>query len=227
MSASFKLPSEAPVMTLPDTALFPHALLPLHIFEPRYRQMLADVLQGNRVFAVAGLDAKRAKEAEAEEPAFAVACLGMVRACRGNPDGTSNLVLQGMTRVRFKSVVEEAPYRRCAIELLASTPGAPPEELRRLRQELLKAIALSRNAGVELPEEALRFLRTLRDPETCIDVAVFSFCHDTLERQRLLEELDTSMRFLRFMRYLQAAAERSTLEKRLRGSLRDEDTQKN
>ena len=48
-----KLPCEVPVMTLPDATLFPQALLPLHIFEPRYRRMLADVLESDRMFSVA------------------------------------------------------------------------------------------------------------------------------------------------------------------------------
>ena len=68
MEMEITLPEEVPVMTLPATALFPQALMPLHIFEPRYREMLRDVLASNRLFAVAGLDAARASEPEAEEP---------------------------------------------------------------------------------------------------------------------------------------------------------------
>jgi Lon protease-like protein len=55
MEVEIQVPDEVPVMTLPNLAFFPQALLPLHIFEPRYRQMLRDVLASNRIFAVACL----------------------------------------------------------------------------------------------------------------------------------------------------------------------------
>ena len=59
MDMEIKLPDEVPLMTLPNTAFFPQALMPLHIFEPRYRHMLRDVLGSNRLFAVAGLNPRR------------------------------------------------------------------------------------------------------------------------------------------------------------------------
>src|ERR1043166_5159592 len=62
MEMEITLPDEVPVMTLPNTAFFPQALMPLHIFEPRYRHMLRDVLASNRVFAIAGLDQARIHE---------------------------------------------------------------------------------------------------------------------------------------------------------------------
>ncbi|HVU15964.1 MAG TPA: LON peptidase substrate-binding domain-containing protein [Candidatus Didemnitutus sp.] len=59
-----KVPPTLPVMTLPRTVFFPQALLPLHIFEPRYREMLRDVLATTRIFAVARLDPSRAAESD-------------------------------------------------------------------------------------------------------------------------------------------------------------------
>src|ERR1700744_4463519 len=89
------LPEEVPVMTLPEVAFFPQALLPLHIFEPRYREMLAEVLATNRLMAVVGLDVRPGRSPEAPYP---VAGVGIIRACQGNDDGTSNLLLQGLCR---------------------------------------------------------------------------------------------------------------------------------
>ena len=57
MEVEITLPTDLPVMTLRNVALFPQALLPLHIFEPRYRLMLRDVLRSDRLFAVAGRSA--------------------------------------------------------------------------------------------------------------------------------------------------------------------------
>ena len=76
------VPDEVPVMTLPNTAFFPQALMPLHIFESRYQTMLRDVLATNRLFAVAGIDPQKAAQKEEFEPPFRVATLGIVRACQ-------------------------------------------------------------------------------------------------------------------------------------------------
>src|SRR5437870_3365342 len=94
MEMEIVVPDEVPVMTLPNLAFFPQALLPLRIFEPRYKEMLRDVLATNRLFAVAGLDAR---EGSAQfEPLYRIATIGIVRACQGNEDGTFNLLLQGL-----------------------------------------------------------------------------------------------------------------------------------
>ena len=95
------VPHEIPVMTLPDVAFFPQALLPLHIFEPRYLTMLGDVLASNRLFAVAGLNSSLAESGDQAEPPHRVAGIGMVRACQKSENGTWNLLLQGLARVEI------------------------------------------------------------------------------------------------------------------------------
>jgi ATP-dependent Lon protease len=222
MTDPMTLPDEAAVMTLPNTALFPHALLPLHIFEPRYREMLSDVLQGDRFFAVAGLDLERADEPDQIEPPFPIAGLGVVRACHENPDGTSNLVLQGVARVRCRAILSEEPYRRCAIEVLPTELGAELVDLRRQRLALLHQLEQLRELGGPVSADAVRFLRTLREPEIFLDMAAFTICTDALEKQRLLEELDTAARFSRFLRHLRAESARLRLARKLQGSLKDD-----
>jgi len=227
MSEALNLPTEVPVMTLANTVLFPHALLPLYIFEPRYRQMLEDVLQGNRFFAVAALDPARAEEPDQVEPPYGIAGLGMVRASHENADGTSNLIVQGVARVRFRGIVSETPYRRCALEVLPTAPGAVATELRRQRLALLHQLEQFREAGGSVPEEAVGFLRTLREPEVFLDIAAFTLCGDTMEKQKLLEELDTATRFSRFLRHLRAETARLRLMRKLQGTLSDEDVSRN
>jgi len=222
MNDPLELPADTPVMTLPHTALFPQALLPLYIFEPRYRQMLADALDGNRLFAIAGLDPVRAEEPDQIEPLFPIAGLGVIRACHENADGTSNLVLQGVARVRCRAVLSEEPYRRCAIEVLATAPGAGVTELRRQRLALLHQLNEWRELGGPVSADAMRFLRTLAEPETFLDLAAFTLCQDTMEKQRLLEELDTAARFSRFQRHLRAESARLRLARKLQGKLRDD-----
>ena len=75
MEAEIIVPDEVPVMTLPNVAFFPQALMPLHIFEPRYRHMLRDVLASNRIFAIAGLDLGQLGQSENPEPQHRIAGL--------------------------------------------------------------------------------------------------------------------------------------------------------
>src|SRR5213083_3578592 len=110
------LPREVPVMTLPSAILFPQALLPLYIFEPRYQRMLSDALGSHRMFSVA-----MQKPGRSRETPCAVAGLGLIRASVARKDGTSNLVLQGIARVELAEVVQTRPYRIHTIRALRST----------------------------------------------------------------------------------------------------------
>src|SRR5512135_2317107 len=112
-----KLPREVPVMTLPNATLFPQALLPLYIFEPRYRQMLADALHSNRMFSVAML-----KPGTTRESPSPVAGLGLIRVSVSHRDGTSHLILQGLARVELEDTVQYKPYRIQRIRPLLTPP---------------------------------------------------------------------------------------------------------
>src|SRR5882757_1516626 len=112
-----KLPREVPIMTLPNATLFPQALLPLYIFEPRYRQMLADALHSNRMFSVA-----MQRPGSGREIPSPVAGLGLIRVSVGHRDGTSHLILQGLARVELEETVRYKPYRVQRIRPLRSPP---------------------------------------------------------------------------------------------------------
>src|SRR6266853_2254284 len=112
-----ELPNEVPVMTLPSATLFPQALLPLYIFEPRYRQMLADALRSDRMFSVAMQKPGRRRETPSP-----VAGLGLIRVSVGHRDGTSHLILQGLARVELEEAVRYKPYRVQRIKPLRSPP---------------------------------------------------------------------------------------------------------
>src|SRR5947199_10060650 len=103
------LPEQAPVMPLPGAVLFPHALLPLYIFEPRYREMLAHALAHERMFCVSLLRPERAQW-KSEDDFFDVETIGLIRACVGRGDGTCNLILQGSQRVGFGDLVQLHPF---------------------------------------------------------------------------------------------------------------------
>src|SRR6187397_1688519 len=108
-----ELPKSVGVMILPSVNLFPHAILPLFIFEPRYRRMLQDALESHRMFCVA----MQRPGADSEAPSR-VAGIGLIRASVENPDGTSNMILQGLARVSMGRALRRRPYRVHSVQAL-------------------------------------------------------------------------------------------------------------
>ena len=219
MEMEIVVPDDVPVMTLPNLTFFPQALLPLHIFEPRYQEMLRDVLATNRLFAVAGLNPEGSPNQF--EPLHRIATIGIVRACQGNTDGTSNLLLQGLARVKVKDVVSEQPYRTIRIQALTSQPGAEMDENLRLRTSLARLISTKQRLGGTVSGEFTRFLKTVEDPEIFSDLAAFSICEDPRLKQKLLETLDVHKRLELLNRHLRAGIESIKLRKKLQGDLPD------
>ena len=227
VGTELSLPDELPVMTLPNTVFFPQALLPLHIFEPRYRRMLADVLAAHRIFAVAQLNAREVDESAPLEPAHRVATAGIIRACQKSGDGTSNLLLQGLCRVEFTALLREEPYRCVRLRPLASQPGAEAGENQRLRDELARLLSLKQKFGATLPAEMAAFLQTVEDPETFVDLAAFGLCDDAALKQTLLETLDLHRRLRLFTTQVRADIEAIKVRRKLQGRLPDDDIPKN
>lgn len=222
METEIFVPDEAPVMTLPGVTFFPQSLMPLHIFETRYRKMLKDVLATNRLFAVAGIDRKKADDPDQFEPIQRIASLGIIRACQDNDDGTSNLLLQGLCRVECISILTEEPYRRIRIQALTSESGGDPAENERLRLELQRLLALKKKFGAPIPKEMVTFLRGVEDPETLVDLAAFSLCESGSFKQKLLETLDIRQRLELFNARLRSEIDEIKLRRRLQGRLDDE-----
>ncbi len=225
MDVEITIPAEVAVMTLPGLTFFPQALLPLHIFEPRYRKMLRDALDTHRLFAVAGLDVKRM--GSAFEPPYRIATVGVVRACQGRDDGTSNLLLQGLTRVEFTDIVGEEPYRRMKIRALASEPGAPEEDNERLRAQLSRLLSTRLRLSGQGSDEITKFLRGIDDPETFVDLAAFNLCGDARLKQRLLETLSVHERLAMLNAWARREVDAIRLRKKLQGGLADEDVANN
>ena len=183
--SSLDLPETCGVMLLPDCVMFPHGGLPLRIFEPRYRRMLAEALEGHCFFAVARLGGKEtADPADCTPP---IGTLGLVRASREMEDGTSNLLLHGVIRVRFVEWLPHRPYPAARIQPVpamfepASQASAALESLRESAESVL----------TEFPEEIGRAFRemssTIDDPVVLADVLSHQFIQDPDERQFLLE----------------------------------------
>ena len=216
------VPETVPVMTLPNTVLFPQALLPLHIFEPRYREMLRDVLASNRLFAVAHLDLTRNENPELIEPLHHIASVGIIRACQKGDNDTSNLLLQGICRVEVKKIIREDPYRIIAVQPVTTTAGTHHAELEILRLEVMRLLNLRRRLGTPAPKGMTQFLESIDDIDTFADIAVFNLCEDSAVKQQLLETLETRRRLQLFAASLKSEIESQRLRRKLQGRLPDD-----
>ena len=216
------VPETVPVMTLPDTVLFPQALLPLHIFEPRYQEMLRDVLANNRLFAIAHLDSAQMHNPDLIEPLHHIASVGIVRACQKGENDTSNLLLQGLCRVTVKKIVREDPYRIIAVQPIATSAGTHHAELEILRLEVMRLLHLRRRLGTPAPKGMTQFLESIDDIDTFADIAVFNLCTDSATKQQLLETLETRRRLQLFAAALKSEIEAQRLRRKLQGHLSDD-----
>jgi Lon protease-like protein len=200
MDGSTILPTQVPVMPLPGALLFPHALLPLYIFEPRYREMLEHALNHHRMFSVALIKPQSA-DWQSPQDFFHIAGVGLIRACVGRGDGTSNLILQGLERVRFTSFEQEAPFPIATIDPLESD-AVSSVETEALAAKVLELYSKFKGNGRQLPAKVDRYLSDLGDPEMLADLVASTFISDPLRRQDVLEELSVNQRLRLVIRYL-------------------------
>ena len=195
-----ELPDQVPVMPLSGALLFPHALLPLHIFESRYQEMLAHALRENRMFCVALVKPQRT-EWKSPDDFFHIAGIGLIRACVGRGDGTSNLILQGLQRVRFRGFEQDAPFPIARIEPLESK-SASSVETDALGAKVLELYSKFKDNGRQLPEKVDRYLSHLSDAEMLADLMAATFINDPLRRQQVLEEIAVNQRLRLVIQYL-------------------------
>lgn len=197
-----------PVMTLPNATLFPQALLPLYIFESRYRQMLAESLESNRMFAVA-----MQKPGCARETPLAVAGLGLIHVCVRHKDDTSHLILQGLTRVQLDEPIRYKPYRVQRIRPIETPPCdtvAVDALLAKVRELLRERITLNLPSQSHdlsppfSPTEVLGCLDSLSDPEQTTDLVSHAVMPSGAERQAILEAIDVETRLRRLIKFLLA-----------------------
>jgi len=199
-----EIPTEVPVMALANAVLFPHSLLPLHIFERRYCDMLAHCLDGDRMFSVA-LMKRGIEEAIGIEDLCPVAGVGLIRACVGNENGTSNLVLQGLARVRLVAWMQEKPFRIAKIQIAKSIPGNPVEA-DALSEKVKEFCLRIEKIGVPLPPNLMDHLKQIDSPEILSDVVAAAFVGETFQRQKLLEAYEVCERLRLLIQFLRSQA---------------------
>ena len=200
---TIQIPERCGVMLLPDCTLFPHGGLPLYIFEPRYRKMLEDALEGDCFFAVARLTGEEKNPAACVAP---VGTIGLVRASREQEDGTSQLLLHGVMRVRFTEWLEGAEYPCANIEPVVSV--FQPENQSVAAMKTLRGAV--EDAIRPLPEEVqtgvFSLLDRAEDPGLMTDIVCQQFIHEPDLRQQLLEMESVASRIPVICEYLRKAS---------------------
>lgn len=177
------LPPELPLFPLPDVVLFPEVCLPLHIFEPRYRDMLADALQGDRMIGMVLLKPGYEAEYEGRPPVYGTGCAGLITHAERLPDGRSNIVLQGVEKFRIIDERHDRSYRCALVEPNAELlPPAAARALRDARQRLEAIVA----PVVEATGMELKIPPSIPDVELVNALAQY-LPLESVEKQALLE----------------------------------------
>lgn len=198
---TFTIPAEMPMIVLQDVHLFPGCMLPLYVFEGRYRQMLAHALGSNRMFCVGNLEGEGPDGRDIISPHSTA---GLVRCCVKQDDGSSHLLLQGLKRIRVTGWAQEKPFR---IARIVEVP-TEVEDLQEARRLQLRALSIFKIGGVEQAKELRALLEQNDDPEMVCDVLSYHFTRCPKLQQKLLGEPLLEER----LRMLIAALEKSRCE---------------
>jgi Lon protease-like protein len=147
-----------PLFPLPSVILFPNVFLPLHIFEPRYRQMVADALAGDRIIGLVTLRPGHEQDYEGAPPIYATGCSALITHVEKLDDGRYNLILRGLEKFTVHSEEASAVGRlyRCAVisPIDETVREGDRDELRRQRRKLQNLLLPLFSSGLEgkLPE---------------------------------------------------------------------------
>jgi Lon protease-like protein len=186
-----------PLFPLPNVVLFPHALLPLHIFEERYRALTRDILAGARLFAIS-LIAPDASEHDERPPVRPIAGVGEVIMAHELPDGRFNLVVRGRVRVHIdEELPSDRPYRLVAATVIPDAPVADPAEIRDADQALRALVGQLADAVPEMAELLRQMVVEAESPSELVDAVASALIVNPTLRQRLLETREVGRRIER------------------------------
>jgi len=198
-----------PIFPLPEVTLFPHTFLPLHIFEARYRAMVADALARDRRLAVARLEPGYESTYEGRPPVRAVAGAGEIVNWERQSSGRYNILLKGLWRVKIeRELPADTLYRVVHANRLDDVPaaGAVDPLISRIRAACGRLLD-----ALERPRTVLEGVLGKDQPPALIaDRAAAAFLPDATLRQELLETLAVDMRLQRVSAALEALVDELT-----------------
>jgi Lon protease-like protein len=191
-----EFPDRTDLMILPWVSLFPGSLLPLYIFEERYREMTKAALAGNRMFAIA--------HTYDDTTIAPIGGLGVIRACVTNDDGTSNLVLQGLSRVEF-SGFKNTPRPHANIRILSDDHDT--SDLAELRSQITSNCEELIAEGLQTQNGFTDYLHSSISDSAFADLIASTLISDSIHRRTLFETTDLQARMSLLLEMLGSAAE--------------------
>jgi uncharacterized protein len=200
---------------LPNVVLFPHVVQPLHVFEPRYRQLTADVLADDQLLALVLLRPGWEDDYEGRPPLYPVACLGRIIAHKRLADGRYIVLLRGLSRIRLGDEIDgEKLYRTVRAELMSDVPSLSLDEARQIRGRLSELV-MARFSG---PDDEKKHLQEMLEGEVAIgplcDHLCYRFPLPLESKQQFLEEIDVGIRARRLLEMLEGLTETLTADPR-------------
>ena len=194
-----------PLFPLPNVVFFPGAILPLHIFEERYKLMTADALEGNRQVAMALLKTGWEKDYYVRPPIHRVVCLGKIISHERLADGTYNFLLQGVVRAQVLEEGFDQPYRTAMLAKMIEVE-APADVLDRMRRKMTRLFSSGPLSRLQAASQFQRFLNGPATTQHIADLVAFHLVESPAVRQELLEECDVEQRVGRVLRLLDETA---------------------
>lgn len=191
-----EFPDRTDLMILPWVSLFPGSLLPLYIFEERYREMTKAALVGNRMFAIA--------HTYDDTTIAPIGGLGVIRACVTNNDGTSNLVLQGLSRIEF-SGFKNTPRPHANIRILRDDHDT--SDLAELRSQITNNCEELIAEGLQTQNGFADYLHSSISDSAFADLIASTLISDSIHRRTLFETTDLQARMSLLLEMLGSAAE--------------------
>src|SRR5215203_2914807 len=141
------LPATLPIFPLPTVVLFPNVFLPLHVFEPRYREMVADALAGDRIIGMVLLREGWQGDYEGRPPVYPVGCAGLITFSEQHSDGRFNIVLRGLEKFRITGEDHSRSYRTAQVEPLTEEITPEDRDIVRAERRRLEALLVPQPEG--------------------------------------------------------------------------------
>ncbi len=149
---SFPDIQELPIFPLPNVVFFPRTVLPLHIFEPRYKQMVADALEGNRQIGMALLQPGWESRQDERPEIFSTGGMGLITQHKHLEEGRYNILLSGRHCYRIMEFIRETPYRVARVRLLQEVMPSS-QEMNEISTELVRDFRQLNEAKTQLELE--------------------------------------------------------------------------
>jgi len=177
------LPATIPIFPLPNVVMFPNVFLPLHIFEPRYREMVADALEGDRIIGMSLLQPGYEASYEGRPAVYAVGCAGVITHSERLEDGRYHIVLRGIERFRIEDEDTSRSYRIARVTPLPDTSSTEQRTQLAQQRRRLEAVLV---AAIERGGAEPRFPPAIGD-EDLVNALSQYLDLQPIERQALLE----------------------------------------